>query len=249
MPGNLGAAMRVAANFGVPRLALVRCSIDPCSDEVRRWACGGDRRLEITHYANLKRAISGYRTLVATASARGRANQPVQSLTQAHPLIHDRGLTTTAVVFGCETSGLSRGDLDLCDLVVRIPTVPEFPVLNLTQSIAITLAQLCTAQQPSSTAVAPPASQEQVQQLMAHLRHALQAIGFLDEQNPQRNLRKLRRLFGRAGITENEVGILRGICRQVLWAARTGPLRAEEEDTASGSSARRPTIALDETRS
>ena len=50
------------------------------------------------------------------------------------------------------------------------------------------------------------------------------AVGFLDPSNPHRMLRKLRRMFGRAGITEDEVAMLRGVCRQMLWAARTGPL-------------------------
>ena len=58
---------------------------------------------------------------------------------------------------------------------------------------------------------------------MGHLEVALAEIGFADPDNPERIIRKLRRLFGRAGITENEVKIVRGICRQMQWAARTDP--------------------------
>ena len=60
---------------------------------------------------------------------------------------------------------------------------------------------------------------------MEHLQSSLLTIGFLDPQSPQRILRKLRRLFGRAGITENEVRILRGMCRQMEWAAGARPAR------------------------
>jgi tRNA C32,U32 (ribose-2'-O)-methylase TrmJ len=61
----------------------------------------------------------------------------------------------------------------------------------------------------------------------------LLAIGFLDPKSPQRILRKLRRLFGRAGVTGNEVRILRGICRQMEWAAgrRTEELDEGGEDS------------------
>jgi TrmH family RNA methyltransferase len=134
--------------------------------------------------------------------------------------IESRGTESAALVFGNEASGLSREDLDRCDLTVRIPTVPEFPVLNLAQAVAILLAYFSLEADPLPPAAPTPADQALVSGLMDHLESSLFAIGFLDPLNPQRMLRKLRRLFGRAGITENEVAILRGICRQMEWAAR-----------------------------
>ena len=68
-----------------------------------------------------------------------------------------------------------------------------------------------------------PADQTLIGGLMAHLETSLTAIGFLDPSNPDRVLRKLRRLLGRAGVTENEVAILRGMCRQIDWAAKHLP--------------------------
>jgi tRNA/rRNA methyltransferase len=231
MAGNLGAAMRVAANFSVPRLDLVRCKVDPGDPEVLRWACGGDRHLQIHHHPSLEAAAAGFRTLVATASARGRDNQPVLTPAEAVVQISQRGLGTTALVFGNETSGLNRQDLDRCDLTIRVPTSPDFPVLNLTQAVAIILSYLSLTIEPPPAATPEPAPQVMVEGLMGHLRTSLLAIGFLDPANPDRILRKLRRFIGRAGITENEVGILRGICRQVEWAARTGPLREQNGDS------------------
>jgi len=63
---------------------------------------------------------------------------------------------------------------------------------------------------------------------MAHLHTTLADIGYLDPVNPDRILRKIRRVFGRAGITENEAIIFRGICRQVEWA-RKNPEGSEGE--------------------
>jgi tRNA/rRNA methyltransferase len=129
-----------------------------------------------------------------------------------------------ALVFGNETRGLSRSDLDRSDFVVRIPTVDAFPVLNLTQSIAILLSYFHLELRPSDDDLPVPAAHTEVEALMDHLKDSLSDIGFLDQDNPDRILRKLRRLLGRAGATENEVAILRGMCRQIQWAARTGPL-------------------------
>jgi tRNA/rRNA methyltransferase len=128
-----------------------------------------------------------------------------------------------ALVFGNETRGLTRTHLDRADLVIRIPTTAAFPVLNLTQAIAILLGYLTLQVEPPPPSAPLPASEARVDGLMRHLEVALADIGFADPKNPERILRKLRRLFGRAGITDNEVKIVRGICRQMQWAAKTDP--------------------------
>ena len=235
--GNLGAAMRVAANFGVPRIDLVRPKVDPGDPEVLSWACGADRRLVCRRWDSLSEAAAEYRTLVASASGRGRHNLPVVSLREAVPILLERGLDGTALVFGNETSGLAKQELDCCDLVVRIPTAPEYPVLNLAQAIAIMVAEIDMTGEAAQNSAPEPASQHEVEDLMSHLGSSLTTIGFLDPQGPQRILRKLRRLFGRAGITGNEVSILRGMCRQMEWAAGVRPARFagdDEEPTGPG---------------
>lgn len=221
--GNLGAAMRVAANFGVPRIDLVRPRVDPASPEVVSWARGADRHLELRSWDRVGDAVSEYRTLAATASGRGRDSLPTVSPPEAARHIGRRGAGDTALMFGNETSGLRRDQLDRADMVIRVPTSPSFPVLNLTQSIAILLACLALTDEPVSESAPRPASAGTVAGLMSHLDAALADIGFTDPGNPDRILRKLRRLIGRAGVTDNEVKILRGICRQMQWAAATDP--------------------------
>jgi TrmH family RNA methyltransferase len=238
LAGNLGAAMRVAANFGVPRIDLVRPLVDPSDSEVARWACGADELVELRRFDCLAEAAHEYRTLIASASGRGRHKLPVVSPSEVVPIVLQRGLEGTAMVFGNESSGLQKEDLDRCDLVVRVPTQPEFPVLNLAQAIAILVAQIQAESGPAPNSAPQPASQQQVEGLMEHLQSSLSIIGFLDPWSPQRILRKLRRLFGRAGITENEVTILRGMCRQMEWAAGAKPGRFA--DNGSAASKERP---------
>jgi len=233
LAGNIGAAMRVAANFGVPRIELVRPAVEADDPEVLRWACGADRQLVCRRWRSLAEAAAQYRTLAASASGRGRLNLPVLSPREAVSHLFERGLTQAALVFGNETRGLARDDLDRCDLVIRIPTVPEFPVLNLAQAVAVLVAEIHLTATDETQAAPEPAAQDEVEALMQHLRDSLLTIGtigFLDPKSPQRILRKLRRLFGRAGITDNEVKILRGICRQMDWAAQAQPGRFDGPD-------------------
>jgi tRNA/rRNA methyltransferase len=247
MPGNLGAAMRVAANFGVRRLDLVRPMVDPGDAEVLRWACGADAHLEVREWDEFEQAVAGYRTLAATASARGRYNLPVMTPAEGAEHLRHRGLDDAALVFGNETSGLRREDLDRADLVIRVPTSPAFPVLNVTQTVAILLGFFSFEVEPPRPSAPKPAPTVTIEGLMDHLGAALGDIGFADPGNPDRILRKLRRLFGRAGITENEVKIIRGVCRQMQWAAKTDPeivanARPDRSDPTSDCAARTPRV-------
>ncbi len=44
-----------------------------------------------------------------------------------------------------------------------------------------------------------------------HLEQSLRASGFLDPYNPKRLMPRLRRLFGRVRLEQEEVNILRGV--------------------------------------
>lgn len=231
LAGNLGATLRLAANFGVLRVELVRPAVTPDSEEVRRWACGGDSRLELGRHDTLGDALAPYATALASASGRGRSKQPLVTPREAALELGRRGLDSAALVLGNEARGLSRADLDRCDLVVQVPTAPDFPVLNLAQAAAILVAYLSLEVEPPAAGMPEPASQRRVDGLMAHLERTLGRIGFLDPAHPARILRKIRRMLGRAGVTDNEVAILRGICRQVDWAADTAGVKSEEGET------------------
>ena len=72
LAGNLGAAIRVAANFGVRRIELVESGVAPTDPEVEAWACGGGERLSIGRHSSLEDAAKPFTTLIASASGRGR---------------------------------------------------------------------------------------------------------------------------------------------------------------------------------
>jgi TrmH family RNA methyltransferase len=234
LAGNIGAVFRVAANFGVRHVELVRPAVAADDPEVRRWACGGEDRIACRTWPSFQEAASHYHTLAASASGRGRKNLPVLAPNDAIEDLVGRGLAGVALVFGNESRGLKREDLDRCDLVIRVPTAPDFPVLNLAQAVAILVSMFHGVEEISATKAPEPASQELVDGLMSHLSESLLTIGFLDPQSPQRILRQLRRLFGRAGITANEVKILRGICRQMEWAAGAKPGRFDRDESERG---------------
>jgi tRNA/rRNA methyltransferase len=55
------------------------------------------------------------------------------------------------------------------------------------------------------------ASHEQMEGLYAHLEKTLFEIGFFTTQNPVRLMQRLRRLYARTRLEDEEINILRGI--------------------------------------
>ena len=56
-----------------------------------------------------------------------------------------------------------------------------------------------------------PAPHEQLEGFYAHLEKTLFEIGFFTTQNPARLMQRLRRLYARARLEQEEINILRGI--------------------------------------
>ncbi len=235
---NVGAVLRVAANFGAQAVELVRPRPSLDDPQVVAWSCGGAAHLEVRRHDTFADAAGRYRLVAATVSGRGRGSLPVATPQQLLDAVGAAGGGATALVFGNETSGLPRALLDRTDLAVQVATVGRFPVLNLAQAVAVLLGWLAIAGSSPGGGIPPQpprrARHHEIDGLMAHARATLLEIGFLDPANPDRILRKLRRLLGRAAATSDEVSILRGICRQVGWAARQEPGRWERDGGQSG---------------
>ena len=62
----------------------------------------------------------------------------------------------------------------------------------------------------------------EVEGLYAALERSLLEIGFLSADNAQHIMMSLRAVFGRSGLDERELRILRGVARQISWFAGGG---------------------------
>ena len=66
------------------------------------------------------------------------------------------------------------------------------------------------------------ADAQQVAGMLSHLEQSLTAIGFLDPAAPKKLMPRLNQLLNRAGVTQEEIHILRGVAKAMLaLAART----------------------------
>ena len=60
----------------------------------------------------------------------------------------------------------------------------------------------------------------ELEALFEHLETALLDVGFLNPKAPRQVMTRMRRLFGRVGLDETELGMLRGMLSQIASVAR-----------------------------
>ena len=223
---NVGAAARAMKNLGAVDLVLV-CPRFPRLAAAERMAVHArDVVRGARIVADLGAAVADCRLVVGTTCRGGgyrtAAAEPMEVL--APLLLGAAARGPVAIVFGPEDRGLTNDDLRHCQRLCTLDTDAEYPSLNLAQAVLLVCWELRRAAgdgvRPAPGATAAPAAM--VQQLYIHLHAALGAIGFLNPQNPEHIMFPLRRLLGRAAVTEHEVRILRGMARQRTWAAERG---------------------------
>ena len=215
-PGNIGATARAMKNMGLSDLMLVNPKFFPHNDATAR-ASGAEDILQATQVvSNVAEALADC-TYVAGASARSRTiGWPSMAPREcAGRLVQESAHGIAAVLFGPEKSGLTNEDLDRCNTLLTIPTVPGFSSLNLAMAVQVLAYEIRVASMSdealSEEAESRPATGAELENFYAHLEQVLTRSGFLDPENPRLLMRRLHRLFAKAEPDHNEVNILRGI--------------------------------------
>lgn len=218
-PGNIGAAARAMKTMGFSRLVLVNPKSFPDA-QAEAMACGaGDVLAAAQVVGSLAEALSGtVLALAMTARRRELAVEPLWGRDGAAELAATAAAGgEVALVFGNESAGLSNAELAQCARWAMVPANPEYSSLNLAAAVQIMCYELRLAllgggaPPPAIAGAGAPATHEEVDGLMLHLERAAIASGFLDPERPGRLMLRLRRLFGRAGLEQEEVNILRGL--------------------------------------
>ncbi|HEQ60733.1 MAG TPA: RNA methyltransferase [Firmicutes bacterium] len=220
---NIGAVARAMLNMGLERLVLVAPVCDPRAPEAERMARDARPLLEkAVVVETIEEALAECHYAVGTTARQGKRRDAALTVRQAAPELIGKACKghRIALVFGPEDRGLSAAHLARCQEGITIPTA-GFKSLNLAQAVMIVAYELllaagesCVRKEPQRAA--PLGRQEA---LLQDLQKVLLEIGYLDAQNPEHLMLDLRRLFGRAGLSEREVNILRGMVRQIRWAA------------------------------
>jgi TrmH family RNA methyltransferase len=216
-PGNIGAAARAMKTMGLGQLALVSPGDYPCAEATARASGADDVLARAEVYDSLEEAIADCRLVLGTSARLRSLKWPqLNPRETADQVLKEAGEGRVALVFGRERVGLTNEELALCHYLVNIPSNPEYSSLNLAAAVQIICyelmmqgggAQLAEAQELREL----PVDQKEMERLYGHFETALIELDFLDPDNPKHLMRRLRRLYNRVRLTQNEVNILRGI--------------------------------------
>ncbi|MCD7100316.1 RNA methyltransferase [Stenotrophomonas sp. MMGLT7] len=228
-PGNIGAAARAMKTMGLSRLVLVAPE-KPLDEAAYRRSAGAEDVLgDAPVLPTLAEAVADCRLVLGcTARARRVALEELLPADAAARAVQRAGEPAeVAVVFGRERTGLSNDELQLCHVAVHIPSDPAFSSLNLAAAVQVLAYELRLAQLAGVPAPAPEpgfreqvASHAQLEGLFGQLGDTLDEIDFHKGRAPESAMRKLRRLFLKAELSEQEVRLLRGILSDAQRMAR-----------------------------
>lgn len=222
-PGNIGAAARALKTMGLARLVLVAPEQFPADEAFRRAAGADDLLAGAQIVDDLAAAVADCRyVLGCTARSRRVALEELAPRQGAERAVAASAGGAVAIVFGRERTGLSNEELQLCHAAVHIPANPEYSSLNLAAAVQILAYEVrlaaAAAAPAAEAAVAEAAtnaeasaSHAQLEGFFGQLSETLQDIDFHKGRTPDSAMRKLRRLFLRSGMSEQEVRLLRGI--------------------------------------
>jgi len=222
-PGNIGAVARAMKNMALSELTLVRPKAFPHAEATAR-ASGADDLLQRTTVVDtVAEAVADCGYVAATTSRPRDQNFRALDVHEAAPRIFEMSARgPAAVLFGAERTGLTNEELALAHLLIRIPANPEYPSLNLAMAVQLTCYELFRAAgspastRPLSEATVPLAPGADMERFYAHLQQVMDEVDFKDRTTGGSHLMtRIRRLFQRCEMDQNEVNILRGILTSV----------------------------------
>jgi tRNA/rRNA methyltransferase len=220
---NIGKAARAMLNFGLTELRIVAPRDGWPNPEAAPAASGADRVLEeATIFDSVAEAVADCANVYATTVRRRGVTKPVVTPAEAATEIH-AAPGRSAILFGPERAGLETDDVALARKIVTVPINPQFGSLNLAQAVILVAYEWSkhvpsradgagALVQPSVTDIEPPASQFELDGMIAQLDSMLDAAGYFFP--PDRRVtttRMLRTLLTKPAWSSQEVRTVRGV--------------------------------------
>lgn len=142
---NLGYIARVSMNFGIDRLHIVKPRAQLYGKTAIMYSKHAYPLLKNAKvYGDFGAATSDCDILIGTTGVLGKAKSSFRNVYLIDGLIKKlkgvaRRSTTVGLVIGRDDIGLTKEELELCDLIAYINTNEKYPVLNISHALAIFL--------------------------------------------------------------------------------------------------------------
>jgi TrmH family RNA methyltransferase len=224
-PGNIGSAARAMKTMGLDRLRLVAPERFPATEATVMAAGADDVLQKALVFPDVRSAVADCGLLVGTtARARHLPWRVVEPREAAREIAAASATSEVAILFGAERTGLSNDDIEHCQLLLGIPTGTAYTSLNVAMAVQIVAYEVLLATRGEEAAAAARgialASATDMERFYGHLEQVLEEVDFRDRNGEGHLMARIRRLFNRAVLDQNEVNILRGILTSVQGKRR-----------------------------
>jgi tRNA/rRNA methyltransferase len=212
---NIGKAARAMLNFGLTEMRLVAPRDGWPNPNAGPAASGADIVLANAQvFPTLAEATADIAHVYATTVRKRGVTKPVITPeAAAKEVVGNAG--RSAILFGAERSGLESDEVNVARAIITVPINPEFGSLNLAQAVILCAYEWSKTQSlasPPKTDLEPPASQFELDGLIAQLDAMLEPLNYftpIDRAPVTR--RNLRNLLTKPAWNAYEVRTLRGV--------------------------------------
>lgn len=224
-PENIGAAARCCKNMSVGGgLILINPELPDMEKMLKMATHEASSIIEnMKTFQSLEDALAGFNYIFGTTARTGKKRVPTHSPKEAAntacSLLHNNRV---GILFGSERWGLQNVHLDMCHGLIRIPTA-EFSSINLAQSVMIIVYEIfVTASEKPESFMPRLASFHESQGMYEHISQLFEEAGFVKRENPDYWVSHVRRFLSSYPLKARDARMIRGFCRQLLFALSKG---------------------------
>ena len=212
--GNIGFLARTMKNFGLKKLVL----INPCELENSAYYQASHAR-DIVQDAKIYDTIEEFineneitSIVGTTGTAGGSYNVPRIPIT---PDELGKNINVNGnIALGREGDGLSNSELELCDILVTIPTSEEYPIMNISHAAAIVFYEIFKNKKDYPIEDMEIASFEDKKIIIKLCNEIISKLDYPDHK--RKNVEIItKRIIGRAFIASRESKMLRGTLNRI----------------------------------
>ena len=219
-PGNIGSAARAIKTMGFSKLNLINPERFPDPEAVALASGAKDVLDSAKVFQNIESSLAENNIVIGfTARKRELTQEHLSTEEISKKIINLASNNQIALVFGNETSGLSNEEIQHCHYLGYIDANKEYSSLNLSQAVQVIAYELRKQLNLKELEFMPKekkvASFDEQNGFYNHLESILKDLDFFDKVQGKRLMHRIRLMFNRIHMDEEEVNIFRGILNQI----------------------------------
>ncbi len=217
--GNVGFLARAMANFGLENLIL----INPCDlKEDAYYQSMHAKHIVKNAAANIYPTLDDFLKTENIDFIIGSTGTPGGSYNLSRIPIKPQELGESidlnkkiALIFGREGNGLYNEEIEMCDIIVSIPTDPGYPIMNISHAAAIIFYELFKNRNEFPLEGLEEATRVEKEYLLKDMENIIKKLD-IPKHKEKTGIKSFKNIINRAFITGREAHTLKGIFRRIL---------------------------------